>query len=668
MSFWAEPYDWPTCLCLPICNPHTRALRRIGPHNYDVLSLIMGSMLGDSNAERHGNGTRIRLQQESSNVEYLRWFHKFLASRGYCSTTKPKLHIRTEKGGKGIKVVPLNIGDYISPLALAVWIMDYATALPYGMKITTNSFCYKDVLFLCEVLREKYGIVARPNKDGDQWVLYIHSESMSNLSKIVKPYMVPSMHYKLGDAGVNGQRSLSPIPRPALRNSFVLGKNNVLCFAYLLKTKWLDLVEFVWGGFSVITAAYNNNMKTLLDAGITPIYGTRSTAPQRLNAKDMAWLVGFLEGDGWFSITKNGIYCKYEFGIEVSEKDIKLLYKLKEMLGVALGLYYLRNNLLNNVTYIYNLKSYARPDHTPFETIDLILACTYFDNWLVGFQVKDLFQFINLQVRPIRVSVFKPLVLEAGLQNVIHFLDRAEAKLKGYKRLQYLLFFKEIRVNARYSHLDIPSNYALHQHGSNNPLGVTSSLDRVPFYPYYVFKDLVGFFVFFLVLAFFVFFAPNAMGHPDNSIAANPMQTPISIVPEFYLLPFYAILRAIPQKLLGVVAMLGAILILLALPFLETSRIRSCAFRPFMRLAFWSFVTNFFLLMWIGSQHPEVPYIFLGQICSRSYTTLSEYLPDKIDNTQTVNELSRANAWLTENLPFLWKTFPKIWVNGFRIY
>jgi ubiquinol-cytochrome c reductase cytochrome b subunit len=90
MSFWAEPYFWPTCLCLPFFNPHTRALRRIGPHNYDVLSLIMGSMLGDSNAERHGNGTRIRLQQESSNVEYLMWFHKFLASRGYCSTTKPK--------------------------------------------------------------------------------------------------------------------------------------------------------------------------------------------------------------------------------------------------------------------------------------------------------------------------------------------------------------------------------------------------------------------------------------------------------------------------------------------------------------------------------------------------------------------------------------------------
>jgi quinol-cytochrome oxidoreductase complex cytochrome b subunit len=160
---------------------------------------------------------------------------------------------------------------------------------------------------------------------------------------------------------------------------------------------------------------------------------------------------------------------------------------------------------------------------------------------------------------------------------------------------------------------------ALHQDASNNPMGVSSKLDRVPFYPYYVFKDLVGFFAFFLILSIFVFFFPNALGHPDNSIAANPMQTPISIVPEFYLLPFYAILRAIPQKLLGVVAMLGAILILFALPYLETSRIRSCAFRPFMRLAFWSFVSNFFLLMWIGANHPEPPFVTLGQICTFFY-------------------------------------------------
>src|SRR6266487_281454 len=157
---------------------------------------------------------------------------------------------------------------------------------------------------------------------------------------------------------------------------------------------------------------------------------------------------------------------------------------------------------------------------------------------------------------------------------------------------------------------------ALHQNASNNPMGVSSKLDRVPFYPYYVFKDLVGFFAFFLILSIFVFFFPNALGHPDNSIPANPMQTPISIVPEFYLLPFYAILRAIPNKLLGVIAMLGSILILFALPSLDTSRVRSYAFGPFMRLAFWSFAANFLLLMWLGAQHPEPPYISLAhQVC-----------------------------------------------------
>ena len=97
------------------------------------------------------------------------------------------------------------------------------------------------------------------------------------------------------------------------------------------------------------------------------------------------------------------------------------------------------------------------------------------------------------------------------------------------------------------------------------------------------------------------------------------MQTPISIVPEFYLLPFYAILRAIPNKLLGVVAMLASILILLLLPFLESSRVRSSAFRPFMRFSFWLFAVNFLLLMWIGSNHPEPPYILLGQLCTVFY-------------------------------------------------
>lgn len=167
-------------------------------------------------------------------------------------------------------------------------------------------------------------------------------------------------------------------------------------------------------------------------------------------------------------------------------------------------------------------------------------------------------------------------------------------------------------------------------------MGVSSKLDRVPFYPYYVFKDLVGVFAFFLLLSIFVFFLPNAMGHPDNSIAAKPMQTPISIVPEFYLLPFYAILRAIPSKLLGVAAMIASILILYLLPLLECARVRSSTFRPFMRVVFWIFGANFLLLIWIGSNHPEPPFVQLGQICSGfyfSYFLLFVPLIGLIENT-----------------------------------
>nr|AGJ98081.1 apocytochrome b [Glomus sp. DAOM 240422] len=188
----------------------------------------------------------------------------------------------------------------------------------------------------------------------------------------------------------------------------------------------------------------------------------------------------------------------------------------------------------------------------------------------------------------------------------------SNATLTRFFSLHFLLPF--VLAALAFMHL-----IALHQNASNNPMGVSSKMDRVPFYPYYVFKDIVGFFVFFLILSIFVFFFPNALGHPDNSIPANPMQTPISIVPEFYLLPFYAILRAIPNKLLGVVAMLAAIFILFLLPYLESSRVRSSAFRPFMRIFFWLFVVNFLLLMWIGANHPEPPFILLGQLCTAFY-------------------------------------------------
>ena len=159
----------------------------------------------------------------------------------------------------------------------------------------------------------------------------------------------------------------------------------------------------------------------------------------------------------------------------------------------------------------------------------------------------------------------------------------------------------------------------LHEHGSSNPLGITANADRLYMHPYYTFKDLVTIFLFFLVLGLFLFYAPNKLGHPDNYIPANPMQTPASIVPEWYLLPFYAILRSIPNKLLGVIAMFGSLLILLVLPYTDLSRVRGNQFKPFMRFAFWLFVVDFIILMWIVSQHTNSPYVEIGQIATAFY-------------------------------------------------
>lgn len=159
----------------------------------------------------------------------------------------------------------------------------------------------------------------------------------------------------------------------------------------------------------------------------------------------------------------------------------------------------------------------------------------------------------------------------------------------------------------------------LHEHGSSNPLGITANADRIYMHPYYTFKDLITIFLFFLVLALFLFYAPNKLGHPDNYIPANPMQTPASIVPEWYLLPFYAILRSIPDKLGGVIAMFGSLLILLAMPLLDVSRIRGSAFRPLMKFSFWLLVVDFLLLLWLGSQHVEEPFITLGQYATAFY-------------------------------------------------
>ena len=162
---------------------------------------------------------------------------------------------------------------------------------------------------------------------------------------------------------------------------------------------------------------------------------------------------------------------------------------------------------------------------------------------------------------------------------------------------------------------------ALHITGSNNPLGidVKSPQDTLPFHPYYTIKDSVGICVFLMVFAFFVFFAPNFFGDVDNYIPANPLQTPPEIVPEWYFLPYYAILRSVPNKLGGVCMMFGSILVLFVLPWLDSSPVRSAKFRPLYRIFFWLHLLACIALGLVGAHRPEGIWVVIGRVATAWY-------------------------------------------------
>ena len=164
--------------------------------------------------------------------------------------------------------------------------------------------------------------------------------------------------------------------------------------------------------------------------------------------------------------------------------------------------------------------------------------------------------------------------------------------------------------------------WALHVPGNNNPIGIDikkPSKDTVPFHPYIVIKDGFALLMFMIVFAFFVFYTPNILGHADNYIEENPLVTPAHIVPEWYLLPFYAILRSVPDKLLGVIAMLSAILILAALPWLDTSKIRSAVFRPLYKQFYWILVADVLILGYVGAMPAEGLYLLIARIATAYY-------------------------------------------------
>nr|ASW18610.1 cytochrome b [Onychodactylus koreanus]ASW18611.1 cytochrome b [Onychodactylus koreanus]ASW18612.1 cytochrome b [Onychodactylus koreanus]ASW18613.1 cytochrome b [Onychodactylus koreanus]ASW18614.1 cytochrome b [Onychodactylus koreanus] len=162
----------------------------------------------------------------------------------------------------------------------------------------------------------------------------------------------------------------------------------------------------------------------------------------------------------------------------------------------------------------------------------------------------------------------------------------------------------------------------LHQTGSNNPTGVMSNMDKVPFHPYFSYKDALGFLIMLSALMLLSLLSPNLLGDPDNFTPANPLMTPPHIQPEWYFLFAYAILRSIPNKLGGVLALLASIMILMLIPLIHTSKQRSLIFRPLTQIMFWLLVSNTLILTWIGGQPVEPPFIEIGQIASTLYFLL----------------------------------------------
>ncbi len=197
----------------------------------------------------------------------------------------------------------------------------------------------------------------------------------------------------------------------------------------------------------------------------------------------------------------------------------------------------------------------------------------------------------------------------------------ANPTLNRFYSLHYLIPF--LIVGVVFLHL-----WALHRFGSNNPLGIEAKgpQDKIPFHPYYTAKDAFGLGVFLLAYAAIVFFAPNSLGEAINYVEANPLVTPAHIVPEWYFLPYYAILRSITfdiwflsAKLIGVVLMFGSIMILFLLPWLDFSPVRSAKFRPIYKQFFWILVFDCVVLGWVGAKPPEPPYLYFGQAATAYY-------------------------------------------------
>jgi len=187
--------------------------------------------------------------------------------------------------------------------------------------------------------------------------------------------------------------------------------------------------------------------------------------------------------------------------------------------------------------------------------------------------------------------------------------------LNRFFSLHYLLPF--LIAGLSLTHLAL-----LHNDGSSNPLGLNKNVDTTSFYPYFYVKDLFSFFIFLSFFVLLICYFPNLLGHPDNYVMANALVTPAHIVPEWYFLPFYAILRSYPAKLGGVILMVMAIIVLLFLPILNTSLVQSTKFRPIFKIFYWLLVVDFLLLGWVGQKPVETPFTEIGQFATLFYFSI----------------------------------------------
>nr|QIQ22918.1 cytochrome b [Ulva meridionalis] len=362
---------------------------------------------------------------------------------------------------------------------------------------------------------------------------------------------------------------------------------------------------------SLSTSGVRKNLSILKQPALSVINDHLIAYPTPSNL-NYFWGFGSLAGISLVIQIATGVFLACHYTPEVNLAFSSVEHIMRDVQGGFILRYMHANgaSMFFTVTMVHMLRSlYYGSYQAPREAvwcvgvvILLLMVATAFMGYSLPFGQQSLW---GISVITSLFSVV-PFVGTELVQWLCGGFSVNNATLNRFFSLHYLLPF--LIAGASIVHIA-----ALHHKGSNNPLGINASADKINFYPYLVYKDRVGLLLFAIIFSVLVWFAPNLLAHPDNNIPANSLVTPLSIVPEWYFLIVYCILRSIPNKTGGVLAIGLVFVALLALPFIATSPIRSSNFRPYHRKAFYLFVSACFVLSWAGSKPVEQPYIFIGQ-------------------------------------------------------